>query len=55
MICSPQPPSPYKYLPSFAGNFPDVLLRAHSWKCFRVLSWKLTSHSYCIVVLLIPI
>lgn len=30
MICSPQPPSPYKSLPSFAGNFPYVLLRAHS-------------------------
>lgn len=38
-------------VPSFLRwEFPDVLLRAHSWKCCRVLSLKLTSHSYCIVV-----
>lgn len=56
MICSPQPPLPYKSLPSFLRwEFPYVLLRAQSWKCFRVLRWKLTSYSYCIVVLLIPI
>lgn len=43
-------------VPSFLHReFPYVLLTAHSWKCFCVLDWKLTSYSYCIVVLLIPV
>lgn len=37
-------------VPSFLRReFPYVLSRPHSWKCFLALSWELSSHSYCAV------